>query len=197
MTFTPRSQAGQDVFVRKVLVEGMGITNGTFLDVGANHPIDWSNTYELERLGWTGFLFENEPNACNMLRAGRTSPVLAGDATKIDWRHFIKEHGPHFDYLSLDIDYASHSVLLEMLVAGMSFNAATIEHNEYNYPAGDSPAWAVRALMWSRGYKSVATDVTNNGAAFEDWYVGPMIPEMVFTKFLSYGNEDGLEISAR
>ena len=119
---------------------------GKFLDVGANHPIDWSNTYELEQHGWVGFLFENEPNAAAMLRKGRTSKVIEGDVTKQDWRAFVKANGSHFDFLSLDVDYISHGVLLEMLVAQMSFKIATIEHNEYNYPAGDSPRSGAPAL---------------------------------------------------
>lgn len=197
MTFHPRSQAGQDLFVWKLLVETGTNPKGTFLDVGANHPVDWSNTYELEKLGWTGFLFENEPNACNMLRAARTSPVVPGDATKIDWRAFAKANGSHFDYLSLDIDYASHSVLLEMLVAGMTFTVATIEDNEYNYPSGDSPRWANRALMEAKGYTLLCAGVTNNGAAFEDWWVaGENVDREVTARFMSLG-KDGIQIASR
>lgn len=198
MKFTSRSQAGQDLFVFKLLVEAAGLTNGTFLDVGANHPIDWSNTYELEQLGWGGFLFENEPNAASMLRAIRKAIVMEGDVTKQDWRRFIKTTGKtHWDYLSLDVDYISHGVLLEMLVAEMSFSVATIEHNDYNYPAGDSPAWASRALMEARGYVCVCKDVTNNGAKFEDWWVKPGFVRMDVASIYKSDARDGIEIMAR
>lgn len=193
MTFTPRSQAGQDLFVKKVLVDPENLLTGTFLDVGASHPVKWSNSYELERLGWTGFLIENEPNAANMLREGRTSQVLNQDATKINWREFPQKH---FDYLSLDIDYCSHSVLLEMLVARMTFRVATVEHNEYAYPKGDSPAWANRALMIASGYILVASNVLSENQQFEDWFVDKSVPIDRFLRFAS-DRMDGLEIAAR
>lgn len=197
MNFIPRSQAGQDLFVKKLLVDPGTVKMGTFLDVGANHPVDWSNTYELEQLGWRGVLFDNEPNACNMLRAARTSPVLEGDVTKIDWRKFVLTHTLAFDYLSLDVDYVSHGVLLEMLVAGIMFRVATIEHNDYNYPDGTGPSWATRALLKAKGYVVIAQDVTNNHAKFEDWWVHPDLVDMgVAKRFLSFG-EDGIEISQR
>lgn len=196
MKFNSRSQAGQDLFVYKLLVETGTAVTGTFLDVGANHPVDWSNTYELEKLGWTGCLFENEPNACNMLRALRTSPVLEGDVTKTDWRKFVLTRGASFDYLSLDVDYISHGVLLEMLVAGISVRVATIEHNDYNYPDGSGPSWATRALMYAKGYSLVAKDVTNNNAKFEDWWVNTQLVDVATAnRFLSDGR-DGLEIAS-
>lgn len=195
MTFLSRSQAGQDLFVYKLLVKGEGLSHGSFLDVGANHPIDWSNTYELEQLGWRGFLFENEPNAAAMLRAVRQSIVMEGDVTKQDWRRFTKTTGKtHWDYLSLDVDYISHGVLLEMLVAGMSFGVATIEHNDYNYVDGTSPAWASRALMEACGYNLICRDVTNNNARFEDWWIQPpFVRADVAEPFRSNGR-DGLQI---
>jgi hypothetical protein len=188
-----QSQAGQAEFVRKVLVEPENLMNGTFLDIGANHPIDWSNSYELEQIGWTGCLVENEPNAANMLRRGRTSRVIHADATRINWREFNQKH---FDYLSLDIDYCSHSVLLEMLVAGMTFRVATIEDNEYNYPGGDSPRWANRALMQAKGYVRVAAGVLSVGQPFEDWYVHKSVPPSRWERFVSDGI-DGNEIAKR
>lgn len=188
-----QSQAGQAEFVRKVLVEPEGLTNGTFLDIGANHPIDWSNSYELEQIGWSGSLIENEPNAVQMLREKRMSRVIHADATQIDWRRFNQKS---FDYLSLDIDYQSHRVLLEMLVAGMTFRVATIEHNEYNYPGGDSPTWANRALMAAKGYERVASHVRSEGQPYEDWFVAKTVPYDQWARFRSEGI-DGKEIAAR
>lgn len=51
-------------------------TNGTFVDVGANHPIEHSQTYELECLGWRGLLIEPLPDYCELLRKSRKSTVI-------------------------------------------------------------------------------------------------------------------------
>ena len=34
---------------------------GTYVDVGANHPIIYSNTYHLYRLGWSGLAIDPLP----------------------------------------------------------------------------------------------------------------------------------------
>ena len=169
MDFKTNSQSGQDKFVFKVLVEPENLLNGTFVDIGACHPMELSNTYSLEKLGWTGYLIERDPVACQMLRRARSAEVLEEDVTKQDWRVFALQD---FDYLSLDVDYISHGVLLELLVAGIKFRVATIEHNEYGFPNGKGcPKWAVRALMVAAGYTLVAGDVKNNDCIFEDWFV--------------------------
>ena len=35
-----------------------GIQNGFYIDIGAHHPIRYSNTYKLYQLGWRGICFE-------------------------------------------------------------------------------------------------------------------------------------------
>jgi len=45
--------------------------HGTFVDVGANHPTERSQTWFLERHGWTGLLVEPNPDLCELLRAHR------------------------------------------------------------------------------------------------------------------------------
>lgn len=193
MNFTSRSQAGQDLFVYKTLVQPENLLNGTFLDIGAGHHIELSNSYELEQLGWTGYLLEQDAYAAGKLREHRKSVVMEADARSHDWRKFPRKD---FDYLSLDIDYISHQVLLEMLIAGLTFRLATIEHNEYNYPAGDSPRWAVRALMAAKGYRMVASDVKCAGAIFEDWFAHPSVPPERYERFISEGIE-GTELAKR
>ncbi len=46
-------------------------TKGTFVEVGANHPINLSQTWLLEQNGWTGILVEPQAHCCEALRAGR------------------------------------------------------------------------------------------------------------------------------
>jgi hypothetical protein len=191
MSFTSFSQAGQDVFVHKVLE---GKTEGVFLDVGAGHPVNLSNTYALEQqFGWRGYLIEQNDIAAQMLRTDRKSAVLQVNALTVAWRTFEQKD---FDYISLDVDYISHKVLLDMLVAGITARVWTIEHNEYSYPDGGSPAWVDRVLMaGAKGYELIAENVTNTELPFENWYVDRLRVNMdIARKFTSTGR-DGTELA--
>jgi FkbM family methyltransferase len=50
---------------------------GYFVDVGANDPQTWSQSFHLERLGWTGVLVEPQPDLAAKLRAARRAKVYA------------------------------------------------------------------------------------------------------------------------
>jgi FkbM family methyltransferase len=54
-----------------------GVT-GIFVDVGANDPVLNSQTYHLERLGWSGILIEPIPACAARLRAERKAEVFEG-----------------------------------------------------------------------------------------------------------------------
>jgi len=41
---------------------------GVFVEAGANHPIDWSQTYLLEQKGWRGVLIEPNPELARLCR---------------------------------------------------------------------------------------------------------------------------------
>ncbi len=45
----------------ELLCSFFGDRKGFFLDVGANHPVDGSQTYALEKLGWSGICVEPQP----------------------------------------------------------------------------------------------------------------------------------------
>ena len=49
---------------------------GYFVDVGANAPQDGSQTWELERQGWTGVLIEPQPDLAERLRGARRAEVF-------------------------------------------------------------------------------------------------------------------------
>jgi FkbM family methyltransferase len=62
--------------------------SGYFVEVGANHPIEYSQTWHLEQSGWTGVLIEPQPDlAASLVRARKakvfavacTSPEKAGE----------------------------------------------------------------------------------------------------------------------
>lgn len=55
---TGYSQSGEDVFLTKYF---RGKTNGRFLDIGAYHPTELSNTRALYDMGWSGVMIEPSP----------------------------------------------------------------------------------------------------------------------------------------
>jgi FkbM family methyltransferase len=64
------SQHGED---RRIvaLLEGFNFDQGRYIDVGANHPTDISNTYLLYRSGWSGIIIEPNPEFVRLFRLFR------------------------------------------------------------------------------------------------------------------------------
>lgn len=54
----------------------LGTAKGFFVEVGANDPVDGSQTWHLEQLGWTGVLVEPLPALAQTLRQQRSSTVV-------------------------------------------------------------------------------------------------------------------------
>src|SRR5882724_1669628 len=50
---------------------------GFFVDVGANAPQDGSQTFAMERVGWSGVLVEPQPTLAEQLRRERRAKVYA------------------------------------------------------------------------------------------------------------------------
>ncbi len=57
--------------------EFFGNRHGFFVEVGANQPQTGSQTWHLERLGWSGILVEPLPELAQKLREARTAKVFA------------------------------------------------------------------------------------------------------------------------
>jgi FkbM family methyltransferase len=60
---------------QQLVSEFLGARPGIFVDVGAHHPRDGSQTWHLEQRGWTGVLVEPLPNLADRLRKERTASV--------------------------------------------------------------------------------------------------------------------------
>jgi len=85
-----------------------GLPNGFYVDVGANHPFEGSQSWHLEKIGWTGVLIEPQPTFATQLREMRnaktfqvacSSPENAGSSLPM---HVAGERGLHS---SLDPDF--------------------------------------------------------------------------------------------
>ena len=67
-------QAGQDSLIAQFF-GAKGIVNGTFLDVGSLDGIRYSNTYLLEKNGWSGICVEMHPSYYEMLKENRPNSI--------------------------------------------------------------------------------------------------------------------------
>ena len=95
-----RSGQGQDKWVAERVFPG--VTDGFFLDVGSADGVDWSNTYALERKGWTGICVDPFPR--NM--QARTCRVFRSVVDSQPGRH-VKFY--NFGDLGGIRDYLNHT----------------------------------------------------------------------------------------
>jgi len=157
------SQAGQDKWIEEVLINGEGITEGTFVDIGCSGQL-YSNTLGLEEIGWRGSLIDNSTEAKDWCLQNRRSPFHLLDASKMPWgTEFIDR-----DYLSLDVNGASLAALMAIPLVRVRFKAITIEHDAYRF--GDSLRAPQREILQKAGYTLVRPDVSNPDP-FEDWWL--------------------------
>ena len=73
MGFHP-SQQEEEQLVRDFFA---GEGPGFFVEVGANHPTEGSQTWHIEQAGWTGVLIEPQPDLAAFLVTARKSKVFA------------------------------------------------------------------------------------------------------------------------
>jgi hypothetical protein len=162
--FISRGQVAQDRFVWNILGHK---TDGFFLDIGAGHPVSYSNSYALEQMGWTGILCDlHLPD----LDIPRTARRVEGDARLILWKNFLPLR---VDYLSLDTDELSGEVLFSLLQSDSRFSVITIEHDYYL--RGPQLMKQERDLLTRAGYELVCAKVLWEGHPFEDWWVDPKV----------------------
>lgn len=98
------SHISQDMFVLTAL---NGKKNGTYLEIGGNHPIELNNTYLLETVfNWTGVSIEIINNFVAYHNQIRKNPAYQGDALEIDYINLLQQFKlpSIIDYLSMDID---------------------------------------------------------------------------------------------
>jgi FkbM family methyltransferase len=63
------AQEGEDVLLERIMG---GISNsGVFIDIGAHHPIKYSNTYKLYKAGWRGLNIDATPGSMDLFKEYR------------------------------------------------------------------------------------------------------------------------------
>ena len=182
------SQAAQDTFV---LYVNKFKQNGTYIDIGANHPSFNNNSFVLEQdFNWTGLLVEYDKSFEPMyIKARSKSLYEINDATAVNYKNIldINNFPKTVDYLSIDLDVNNRSTLstLELfdntVFNTYKFACITFEHDIYSGDYFDTRRIS-RKIFNDRGYELVFPDVCvlweGEYKPFEDWYVNPDLVDM-------------------
>jgi len=66
------SQFGEDMVLRHLLAD---VSRGTFVDIGAYHPVHYSNTYHFYCRGWSGLNIDANPYVIDLFRILRPRDI--------------------------------------------------------------------------------------------------------------------------
>jgi len=168
------SQCYQDMFV---LCMTDGKMNGTYVEIGAGHPIISNNTALLESLyQWKGIGLEIKEHEANLYNDQRQNFIALGDALEADYAALFEEVelGPVFDYLQVDCEPAqvTFDALKKVDLSKFKFATITFEHDSYN--DGPEVRDASREYLESFGYVLIADNISvDDQHPFEDWWAHP------------------------
>jgi len=174
------SDAFQDQFIAHLLSFKK---NGYSVDIGSCHSQISNNTFVFQELGWKSITVELNDKYNNSY-TNRSGTLYNEDATKMDYVKVFEdnEFPKTIDYLSLDVDTASLTVLKILPFDKYRFRAITIEHDAYLY--GDTYRAEQRKILEGHGYRLVCSNIvvpnpSHQGydgfslCPFEDWWVYP------------------------
>jgi hypothetical protein len=188
-------QANQDKFVLNVLKEK---TNGYFLEIGSNHPININNTYLLETsYNWKGIMIEYESKYLPLYKEQRPNSIhVINDATTIDYKFLFETNNMPltFDYLQIDLEANNGSTIRTLqklnteIFEKYKFATVTFEHDIY-HTNFDNTRLQSRDIFKSRGYICVFEDINCDGNPYEDWYVHPDLVDIDYVNNLIENNK--------
>ena len=69
------SWEGEDILANKIMIDVFGISKGFYVDIGAHHPFDLSNTALLYHLGWRGLNIDAMPGSMNVFHEYRKEDI--------------------------------------------------------------------------------------------------------------------------
>lgn len=196
--FRSTSQSYQDVFVQ-IMTEGLDFNH--YLELGACHPVQVSNTFVLENYcGWQGLSVEIDQGYWETFNSERSNPCLLSDATSVNYEMELAQRGfpTELGYLSIDIDpsYQSLASLLAIPFETRRFAVITFEHDCYR--SGKNVRQLQREILSDHGYQLVVADVQYWGKlAFEDWWVQPdLVPASRWQTLIANGVNPGTHLEA-
>lgn len=170
------SQIGQDIFVLSVL---NGKRNGRYVEIGAYHPTEISNTYVLETFyNYTGVSLDINKQAIDYFNQHRKNKAVYQDAITADYGVLFESLGfddtKIIDYASVDCEPPSNTfkALKQLVNSGYKFRVITFEHDTYQ-DSTKSIKQESRALLKDLGYKLVVGGLLGQPTSYdtEDWYV--------------------------
>jgi len=96
------SQEGEDVIVGRIF---NSIDNGFYIDIGAHHPIRFSNTYLLYLRGWKGMNIDAQPGSMKLFKKLRPSDINLEIAIteKIETLNYYQFNEPALNGFSKDL----------------------------------------------------------------------------------------------
>lgn len=66
------AQEGEDIILKRIFSDQL---TGFYVDVGAHHPMRFSNTYSFYKLGWKGINIEPNPESFNLFARYRSKDI--------------------------------------------------------------------------------------------------------------------------
>jgi len=173
---TSNSQAHQESFVLDVL---NWKRSGTYVEIGAFHAFEISNTSRLEKeFGWVGVAFEINASRVQAYNELRDNKCVLGDATLMDYQVIFDELKlpDSIDYLQIDIEPSRKSLkaLIKIFKSNRKFKVVTFEHDAYADIMSKFVRMLSRIIFYSNQYSLAIGNVSNEGAPdspFEDWWI--------------------------
>lgn len=161
------SKEFQDVLVSTLLPDP-----GFFLDIGMGDPISGNNTYYLEKIGWKGFLFDQNGNDVSRANEIRSNLAVQCDAKNFNWSTFLKENGAPkvIDYISMDVDDANIEVIKNFPFDEYEVKIITFEHDKYNKGNFRKNAYSERMKDFP-DYIFLLENAKITGLEWEDWII--------------------------
>lgn len=190
------SSAKQDEFVSNILEFKK---DGYCVDIGSCHSIESNNTYYFQDLDWFALSIELDSSYNDSYSTRKNGVHLNEDALKLNYKEVFQEYDlPNIiDYLSLDVDTLSLSVLKILPFTDYKFRVITIEHDAYLH--GDKYREEQRKILESNGYYLLCSNVlvpnpghsgyNGEDCPFEDWWIWPEeFEESLITSLKCDGN---------
>jgi FkbM family methyltransferase len=103
---------GEDVIAERLLLELIGARKGTYVDIGAYHPVLASNTHRLYKAGWRGVNIEADAHKVqvfNALRGRDTNICAVVDAEEREAEFFDHAGAKYSSMAGLNIAHVAHT----------------------------------------------------------------------------------------
>ena len=171
------SDAKQDQFAANILKFKK---DGYCVDIGSCHSIISNNTYYFQEFDWTSISVEIEISYNQSYSTRKSGVHLNQNALEVNYKEVFGEYEfpQSIDYLSLDVDTLSLTILNILPLDEYRFKVITIEHDGYLY--GDQYRTPQRELLTSKGYFLLCSNVyveqpgyDGKEFPFEDWWIDP------------------------